>query len=313
MTSPPAAPEGWPRYPETDAEHAELAKIVYEAEVGLEKAKREDPPRTATTEELFKAQYDTENELFKNFHETLREIAKGSATRADTLAQLIQAAAGVIVTLYTGLLGLVFAAGGHPLPTRALIPGLFLGAAVALSTAYVAFLTRVRNTDFRPDSRPRANALAQTAAILNWVRHRVERRQEFIRSAVVSLALGVLFLPSAFVTLAEPPSLPALTTSTSPPSTLVAWPPPPVVQSSAETEIAKVRYQAEVNEVVAQRQQQLQPSAPRAPRMVDLGQAGKYELIEDVLWGAALALALVLYYRATHPEREPPSAEEVAR
>jgi hypothetical protein len=273
-----SAPQGWPAYPDTDPDVKDLAVAVYNAELVPQKSRLE------TNEARYRSQFDSETELFKNFHTTLRDMAKSAASRVDTLAQLVQTAAGAIVTLYTGVLALVFAAGGTELPLRALIPAVFLGLAVVLAAAYAAFLTPIDDTLFVPRSRPRENAMRQTQAIQRYVRIRNNTRVRAIRSAVVSLGLGVLFLPAAFVAIgsSEAPS----TTSYS-----VDYPPIPAdAPADALPDLYLARYQAQVTEtsVIRAAERDVTP----APRTVDI--AGVRLQLADVLIGAlALILALI--------------------
>jgi len=53
----------------------------------------------------------------------------------------VQKAAAAIAALYTPLLGVVFSVNDNPLPSRGVIPVLFLGLAILSSTAYLAYQT----------------------------------------------------------------------------------------------------------------------------------------------------------------------------
>jgi hypothetical protein len=140
------------------------------------------------------------NHLQQSFHENLAEIAKTSLERARSAAELVQKAAGAVVTIYTGLLALVFSVTDNPLPARGTIPALFLGLAIALSTAYVGYLTRAKDTPGpRPHSSARLYQLRRTATFIIWVRQSVLNRAYWLRGSVISLGFGVLFLPLPFL------------------------------------------------------------------------------------------------------------------
>lgn len=244
----PSAPEGWPAYPNADA-GGELAKILYAAEIEVAK---EDRGRDF---KLVTQNWTTEGELFKDLQERLREIAVGRAGQRMAIAEMVQKASAAIVTLYTGLLGLVFAANGSQLPVRALVPAIFLGAAVALSTAYVAFVTPPGTEHFvPPQSLARSGAWQQTIGLITWVNTGIQRRRWLIQAAVLSLAAGLAFLPAPFVTAAAGSGPPAAPTT--------AWPSVPVAASAAQAALQGILFQAQVDETRASRAAEAKPDAP---------------------------------------------------
>lgn len=233
------ASSGWPPYPQTSSDTKEFAQALYGAQLAAPKT------RTETIEARYRSQFDVEAELFKNFHTTLRDIGKTTVTRTDSLAQLVQTASAAIVTLYTGVLGFVFVAGGTALPLRALIPAIFLGLAVVLAAAYAAFLTPIPDTPYRPTSLPRQNALAQTRAVLRFVRVRNHTRARAIRAAVVALGLGVLFLPAPFIALGSAGAPAPAVHATELPNI------PEDAPAEALPELVVARYQVELSEAAA--------------------------------------------------------------
>lgn len=275
MSGPPEPAPGWPAYPPTDTATKELAAALYSAELTGPKSRLE------TLESRYRSQFDTEAEMFKNFHTTLRDLAKASASRVDSLSQLIQTAAGAIVTLYTGVLAVVFAADGIALPLRALVPAVFLGLAIVFAAAYAAFLTPVDDTPYLPTSMPRENVLAQTKAVLNFVRVRNNTRSRAIRSAVVSLGLGVLFLPSAFISIA----------SATPPAPSTPYPEvPAAAPADALPDLWVARYQAELTEIAELRAEERNPA--RQPATFELFGL-PIQVADALITGLAFALALL--------------------
>lgn len=177
MTS-PKNPEpfqdDWPDFPQIEVNdpQAKVKEILFQAQVDLAKAKHmamvdlqkirdvnllERQQRTEQVEqdqqealfdadvEIHKSTLTHEQELEKAVHAAYIEIAKGQIDRIQVRADFVQKAAATIVTLYTGVLTLVFAVEKNPLPVRGLIPAIFLGLAIVFSATYFAFVTRPKN------------------------------------------------------------------------------------------------------------------------------------------------------------------------
>lgn len=129
-------------------------------------------------------------------------VAQGSLDRAVQRATYVTTAAGAVATLYTGILGLRYSADHTALPARALIPALFIGAAVAFSTFYMAFL---RGSTKRQELLPSGlgGDIAETRLLdfMEWSFGGVLARAWSLRLSVLSLALGLAFLPIGFVQL----------------------------------------------------------------------------------------------------------------
>ena len=126
------------------------------------------------------------------------EVAKAAPERAKAAAQFIQTAASAVGTIYTALLALAFsgAAGAVRLDPRALAPGLFLGLAIALATAFLAFITQGRTSEAATGSGDFETAQAHRLnAFIAWSRELVDRRAYLLRAGVISLASGVFLLP----------------------------------------------------------------------------------------------------------------------
>jgi superfamily II helicase len=101
-----------------------------------------DIAEDAATTDFQKAQWAAESELNKLFHQTVSDVARNSIERSRDSAKYVQTAAVAIAGLYSGLLGLVFSITSNPLPIRGVYATAFLGLAVALATAYLAFIKR---------------------------------------------------------------------------------------------------------------------------------------------------------------------------
>jgi chemotaxis protein histidine kinase CheA len=145
-----------------------------------------------------------DSSLLEAVHGGYIAMAQSSLDRAVQRATYVTTAAGAITTLYTGVLALRFTSGHPALPARCLIPALFVGAAVAFSTWYLAFL---RGTTKLSELLPSGlgGGIAQTRLLdfMEWAFAGVLARAWSLRLSVISLALGLALLPIGFVTLSS--------------------------------------------------------------------------------------------------------------
>jgi hypothetical protein len=240
--APPPAGEGgapnpdWLDWPDPPADGApSSAQKVFEAQVGA-RGRRIDAAIARRTANL-----DADIAQNAEFQKALLDVAKGGIDRSRANAETVQKAAGAIGTIYTGILGVTFSVTSRPLPARGVLPAVFLGIAVALSTAYLAYMSRredMSENTLAAGKTGLAGQFERVSFLLRWVRRTVRRRAWLLRSSVVGLALGVVLLPVAFISWGGQ----AATVPDTPP-----WP------SSAATglspDLQKIRYQAEVDEV----------------------------------------------------------------
>jgi hypothetical protein len=198
----------WPSIPSgRENDVVEYNKILYKGQVEEELARRQDAATAASKEaerdaERQKAAWDAEYALRKTVHDTRLEVAKAAIERGRAGAEFVRNAAAAIVTLYTGILGVAFAtsAGAERLPARGVAPAVFLGLAVALSTAYVAFLTRAPSIQApAPHSSLSVSQERRLNAFSDWASRITLSGAYFLHSAVVSLGWGVLLLPAPFL------------------------------------------------------------------------------------------------------------------
>jgi hypothetical protein len=185
----------------------------------LEKLEREheltaDAASAAEATSLRALEHETEAELAKLFHTTVSDVARGSIDRSRDSAKYVQTASAAIAALYTGLLGLVFSVTDHPLPVRGVYAGVFLGLSVALATAYLAFITRPgAPTRHAAGGSLSELALLRTGYLTRWVNATVHHRRYALRASVLSLGLGVAFVPAPFVAAERAPAIPAAPTA----------------------------------------------------------------------------------------------------
>lgn len=250
MSQPQAPPPShdeepdWTGWPSPPPGYAEGPTKIFEAQLAARLKRVEEATALAQASYVSFLSQDVE------FHKALLEVAKGGLDRARANAETVQKAAGGIGALYTGVLGVAFSVTSHPLPPRGAIPALFLGLAVALATAYLAYLSRrddppgAQRNLRQPNSVP--EQFARLSLLVEWVRQAVRRRVGFLRAAVLALALGVITLPLPFVT------VPGITAVNAEAISLPAWPKPETAPENAE--LGRIRYQAEIAEAARDRQ-----------------------------------------------------------
>jgi hypothetical protein len=232
-----AAPDpdwaGWPEPPPDDAPTS--AQKVFEAQVGA-RGRRIDAAIARR-----KANQDADIAQNAEFQKALIEVAKGGIDRSRANAETVQKAAGAIGTIYTGILGVTFSVTSRPLPTRGVLPAVFLGIAVALSTAYLAYMSRREDVTEHSLDAGRTGLAGQferVTFLLRWVRRTVRRRGWLLRSSVIGLALGVVLLPVAFISWGGQ----AAAVPETPP-----W--PSSAPAGLSPDLQKIQFQAEVHEV----------------------------------------------------------------
>jgi hypothetical protein len=264
----------WPKLPADLAKNANLepewAKAVGKAIGDLELERRKQPLTEAAkriedalaTERLRAENYaaldrlyvEDDEALHKKTEEEMMEVAKASIERARDSAKFVQVAATAVAGIYTGVLGLAFSVAENPLPTRGLIPTLFMGLAVALATGYLGFLTEPENAaPLKPSGSPRTNSQLRTDFFVMWVRGIAMNRASLLRASVVSFVLGVSLLPISiidFTAASDPtggalasPSVASVAGTSSP--TPSPWPTP---QMTEPVELAAVLYAAQLEE-----------------------------------------------------------------
>jgi hypothetical protein len=201
---------------ELDAQRT-LSKLDHEHDQALDSAQK------AAAIAARAAHLQSENDLNKLFHESLTEVAKEGITRSRDGAKYVQTAASAIAALYTGILGLAFSVTDKPLPIRGAAAAVFLGLAVALSTAYLAYLTKARTPPMYGGGGSLSELqLNRTGFLTRWVGAIINERRWAIRASVISLAVGVAFIPAPFVAahrataIPSEPAAPAIPTAVAP-------------------------------------------------------------------------------------------------
>jgi hypothetical protein len=198
----------WPDPPKSEPPDPRLLELQYGAQVretamlrAQAQAAPPADPKAALAHERHDASLADDRSLYKDLYNAYLEVAKGSVTRAQASATALSRAAAAVGTLYATVLGVAFSIkGGHPLPARGVIPALFLGAAIALATAYGAVLRRGRPT-FDVDLGPtfRAQQQARLVTFTRWTSEIAKRNAWALYAAVLCLGFGVASLPLPFL------------------------------------------------------------------------------------------------------------------
>jgi hypothetical protein len=198
--------------PDLPAVHDDFEKLRYTALLDVWKQERAAALEALTEErKLVEKRRDeqlaNENALRAAVHGAYLDVAKAAAERSLQRATFVTGAAGTMATIYSGLLALVYSVskeGTSPLPAYGMYPAVFLGISLVLSTAYIAYITR----SFRAGRHLR-NGLGpglqeeRLATFLDWAISSSYRRAGALRTAVVSLGIGVALTPLPFLRLAE--------------------------------------------------------------------------------------------------------------
>lgn len=172
------------------------------------------------------AERTKELELRGLYHQKITEVVAGAIDRARDSAKFVQTAAAALITVYVALLGLVFSAKDRPLPLRGAYAAAYLGLAIALAVAYLAFLKPTPAVDgYEPKETIAETQLARTAAFIDWINSGVANRRGALRCSVVAFGIGIAFIPAPFVG-ATGGTAATATAETTPPSIPRAVPAP---------------------------------------------------------------------------------------
>ncbi len=135
------------------------------------------------------------------FASKLMDLASGGVDRSRTVAENVQKAAAAVGTIYTGLLGLAFSVSDRPLNLNTVPPAIFLGLAMALPIAYLAYIkSKVADDKWGPKTIRAPRRWDQVKYFLNQTNSLILERGAWLRAGVVALLVGVVLIPLAFIT-----------------------------------------------------------------------------------------------------------------
>lgn len=203
-----ASDERWPAAPPRATEYGKLkyAAQLAERQAKVEHAHQLELKQLDSDVALQKETWLTEHKLHSTYHEALTDVAKGGLERVRDSAKYVETAAAAILATYTGVLGLVFVVKDRPLPARGVIPGLFLGLAIAFAAVYLGYVSRPAVVGPRPPgSTLRDTQELRSTYFIQWVHAAGLARAWAMRAAVSSLVAAAVFLPAPFVTV-DPPT-----------------------------------------------------------------------------------------------------------
>jgi hypothetical protein len=185
--------ESWKQQLANAAAHAAVEAARADAKTARD-ASRQDADRAA------------EAALVKSLHDAYVSVTQSSIDRSLTRTNVVTASISAVITIYTGLLALVYAAqsgSGKPLTAAAILPALFLGLALLLVTVYAAM--------FKNSSSERGPLLPsgvggqlveyRLTTFMEWCFATVGARTWALHAGIVSLGWGVASLPVPFVTM----------------------------------------------------------------------------------------------------------------
>jgi hypothetical protein len=264
----------WPTVPPnlSDKQKAEYKRARFDAELDARKKALELQDTRIGADE------QAENDVNKAFFDAVFEVAKGTIDRARSGAETVQKASAAIMLIYTSLLGLVFSVSERPLPSRGVIPALFFGFAVVMSTAYMAYLStgkRIAGLGAKPSRREAEIERART--LIAWTRATAMHNAYALRVSVLALGVGLAFLPAPFVTFGASSSGDGQTVT----PVQQDWP-EPSARAGANVELQKILYEAQVAEAAEARKQEVAEETPIA------------EGHDATWWKAALAAFLFM-------------------
>jgi hypothetical protein len=178
-------------------------------------ASREDT-RTARNASRIDATLAAEVAAVKSVQDAYIATSQSSLDRALTRVNVVTASISAVITIYTALLGLVFAAEpgkGQPLSLVAIVPALFLGLALFLVTIYAAMFKRSLTVGpLLPSGVGGQIAEIRLVTFMRWCFAGVLARSWALHAGIVSFGIGIATLPLPFVRLSGPQQVAILVT-----------------------------------------------------------------------------------------------------
>ena len=178
----------------------ELFKLKYQAR--LERAKADEADLCQKENDSKKAFRENEYALAQAVQQAYLDAAKGELDRTAQRAEFVQKAAAAISTAYVAVVGLTYGLGQGltALPFQGVLPTLFLGLAIVLATAYAAYITRPKPVRGVMNGRTHYELQQERLNVfIRWARSPSLRRVYLLQASVISLGIGILFLPAAYL------------------------------------------------------------------------------------------------------------------
>lgn len=176
----------------------EQKEALYNAKLGVVTS------RVANLAEQEKAAWASHEAQLQAILNAYLDVAKGQIDRATGRAEFIEKAAGTIATLYTGILAFTYNADltkGKAFPAVGIAPTIFLGLSIVFAMFYLAYIKQPRPFQNAATSGLLPEQLLNDRNdFIGWTTSSVLERAPWLQTSVISLGLGVLFLPIVYIT-----------------------------------------------------------------------------------------------------------------
>lgn len=191
------------------AKAAEIVVTAQAADVGEKEKSRyatDAHEKAAETESFIAwatANRQAEIADLNTFTTALYTVSAASVDRSRAATELVQKASAAIAVLYTGAITLAFSVTDNPLPARGALTPIFLGLAVVLSTAYVAYIGPKQG--YSPGPEPTVGlepkAFKRLNAYIAFTHRIATRRSGALRASVIALGIGLVCIAAPFIIL----------------------------------------------------------------------------------------------------------------
>ena len=158
------------------------------------------PDEEAAKRRLMESQLEAEFRLREAVQAAYLDVAKATIDRMLRRAEHLGTSAAAIGTAYSAILGINFAAGGPKLPPIALLPAALFAGSIFFVAINVGWITKSESVG-RPLTWGTSSVVQhkRLAEYISWVNSTATRRDWALRTAIVSLALGVFSSPVPFL------------------------------------------------------------------------------------------------------------------
>jgi hypothetical protein len=200
----------WPDIPNfsepktTDQAQLELFKAKLEITKNKHLSEIDQQKESATNNQSErKAEFDHYYLMIEEIQKGYIEVSKAAIDRSIQRAEFLQKVAAAVVSLYTAILALTYAADkskGNTISILGVIPGFFIGISYLLSAFYVSFITRSKDIEeTNSDGTLIGEELSQRITFIKWNRASAMKRISLLQASIISLGIGILFLPIPYI------------------------------------------------------------------------------------------------------------------
>lgn len=245
------------------AKEAQQARANEEAKAESDAANARQLAMRATHDAWATANRATDASNLGKFYDNLAGLAVDGVARSRAAADTVQKASAAIAALYTGVLGVAFSVTANPLPARGVLAPIFLGLAVVLSTAYVAYLGPQSGWTLgpRPVLGPEPKVIQRLNAVIHFSNSIVRRRSYSLRASIVALGVGLACIVLPFVTFPSDTSKISSQDSWPQISSQDSWPEKGELPDLDNDELERIVFQAQVD-LAKERISQSEPNDP---------------------------------------------------